>query len=265
MNLTFCPPLVALVTGMEHSCTTYLSQIITLHPRVNAGFECGLLLADQPARFSDIRPFYDWMIGAPDGQWRISPEDMQEVCRATSWLEAYRRIVRYSPLFSGQVDLLVDKTPAYIRQLTAVMEKVPGVPVVVATKHILLQYHSYKKRGWELDNFAALYVQAQQSLQEAQRKYCGRILVVSHGELVRKRWDQLRRICHFVGLNVPHRRRFKSRLAHSNRHYFTRPTGHPPYRYAEQLSRAEANIDPAERRVLETLPDMAVCDEKRAA
>ena len=38
--------LVAIVTGMQHSGTTYLNNIINSHPRIMSGFECGIGVDD---------------------------------------------------------------------------------------------------------------------------------------------------------------------------------------------------------------------------
>jgi hypothetical protein len=38
--------ILCIVTGMEHSGTTHLSKILSAHPEIMSGFECGLLLSN---------------------------------------------------------------------------------------------------------------------------------------------------------------------------------------------------------------------------
>ena len=86
MSATIKQP-IALVTGMEHAGTTYLSSLIKCHPLVNGDFECGVLLAESPADFRNISPFYGWMLRAKNPkQWGIS-EDKMEIILAGSIIQ----------------------------------------------------------------------------------------------------------------------------------------------------------------------------------
>ena len=54
--------LALLITGMEHSGTTFLGNILN-DKLINAkgAFECGLLLAKSPEDFVNLKPFHFWM------------------------------------------------------------------------------------------------------------------------------------------------------------------------------------------------------------
>lgn len=90
-------PVAAIVTGIEHSGTTHLGNLLRCHPSLSGGLECGVLLGDSPADFPGFSPFYEWMMWTGPGGWGISPDQMDEICRSRSWNEMYRGICRYSP------------------------------------------------------------------------------------------------------------------------------------------------------------------------
>ena len=52
--------ILAVVTGMQHSGTTYLNNIINSHSRIMSGFECGILLGELN-NFENIQPFSEWL------------------------------------------------------------------------------------------------------------------------------------------------------------------------------------------------------------
>ena len=68
--------IVAIVTGMQHSGTTYLNNVINSHPRIMSGFECGILLGNL-RNFVNVKPFSDWLkegnthFGLPDNYLEI--------------------------------------------------------------------------------------------------------------------------------------------------------------------------------------------------
>ena len=50
-----------IVTGLENSGTTIVSELIMLTPELFGGLECGLLLAPSPAHFRHVEPFQRWL------------------------------------------------------------------------------------------------------------------------------------------------------------------------------------------------------------
>ena len=50
-----------IVTGMEYTGRTILSELIMNVPELIGPFETGFLLAEKPADFSNIAPFYQWV------------------------------------------------------------------------------------------------------------------------------------------------------------------------------------------------------------
>ena len=52
--------IIAVITGMQHSGTTYLNNVLNSHSRIMSGFECGILLGEVN-EFHLIKPFSDWL------------------------------------------------------------------------------------------------------------------------------------------------------------------------------------------------------------
>ena len=63
--------IIAIVTGMQHSGTTYLNNVINSHSRITSGFECGILFKNLK-EFDTVKPFSEWLktgkthFGLPD-------------------------------------------------------------------------------------------------------------------------------------------------------------------------------------------------------
>lgn len=193
-------PLIAIVTGLEHSGTTYLSRLITSHPKVDSGFECGVLLADSPKNFVNIQPFYDWMQAEiRKGHWGI--EDMTQVCLAEDWEDMYRNIIQYSPIFKDKSSYILDKTPGYMPKLDQVLEKV-SAPCLVIKKGILFQYLSFKKRGLSLQQFISRYSYYMDGLSKALEKFNDRIYLVEYEELYSNTTNNITDIFEFIDLDI---------------------------------------------------------------
>jgi len=193
--------LIAIVTGLEHSGTTFLSRLITCHPKIDSGFECGVLLANSPQDFKKIQPFYEWMqTTVENGHWGIKKEDMIQVCSAKNWEEMYHRIILYSPIFKDKSSYILDKTPAYMPKLNNVLEKV-NVPCLVIKKDILFQYFSFKKRGLSLEQFISRYKSYMNGLLKALEKFNSRIYIIEYEELYFNAMKGVENIFNFINAN----------------------------------------------------------------
>lgn len=160
------PPLLGIVTGMEHSGTTLLSQLLINRVKhVDSGFECGVLLAQSPKEFNKIQPFYDWFcLPAKIGHWGLTPQMRSWVCNTGSFMDFYDRLrIMFSLSQRKGVAQLIDKTPAYIYDLKNVLDKV-SCPVVITYKSVELLYLSYKKREVTLPDFLIRYKKYKESV-----------------------------------------------------------------------------------------------------
>lgn len=194
--------LAAVVCGMPFSGTTYLSRMISAHPLIDSGFECGLLFGNTPKQFPESGRYYEWMMDLkPPYNWNLTQEQLDEVCHAASFGEAYAKIVQHCHLFQGSKELVLDKTPAYIYQLKEVMNKVQNVPFVITQKAPLNQYYSFKKRDQSLDFFLDRYAVSKQAIDEvlADSELRDRLLVMQFADLVEMPGKSYRKIMQFIG------------------------------------------------------------------
>ncbi|TGD74889.1 sulfotransferase [Mangrovimicrobium sediminis] len=120
-------PLRAIVCGYEKSGTTLINEILRRHPRLDSGHEVGVLLADSPRQFHGKQPYYAFF----KQTWKVTDEQMQEICDTDAWGEFYARARMISPLITDKTVELFDKTPVYMLHLREVLAKVPGIPCVV--------------------------------------------------------------------------------------------------------------------------------------
>jgi len=208
-------PLIGIVTGLEHSGTTWLADLIRGHPEISGGFECGVLLANSPAEFPHVTPFYEWMLKARHpSHWAITPEKMEYIVAAPNWDDMYRRIIESSPLFNDRVCNLLDKTPRYLPGLKYIMQKVDA-PVIVIYKPVHYQYTSFKKRDFTLDGFIAHYTAYIGGLFEAYKKFGERIMVVMHEDLVRNTTSVLQHVFRFLKVPVPETTHLQDKVFHT--------------------------------------------------
>ena len=130
-------PLVGIVTGLEHSGTTIMSWQIKNMPGVWSGFELGFLNATTPADFAGSK-FAAMMTSryARTHLWNISAEGMRRIYDAPCFFDMYERLIEVDGYFRAMPRgvRVLDKSPCYVRDLSAVLRRVPGVPCIVMVK-----------------------------------------------------------------------------------------------------------------------------------
>ncbi|MEZ5277165.1 MAG: sulfotransferase [Opitutaceae bacterium] len=195
---------VVIVTGIEHSGTTLLAELLLQHPGLAGGFEGGLLLASEPARFPEIDPWYEWMMDSVEaGYWGIPESLIHRVCQADNWRAAYEAIRETSPLFRGRTSRLLDKTPAYQACLPRVMARAPaGTPCLVIEKTPVDLWRSFRKRTTFAD-FEERRRHYHQSWREAQETCGNQLLRIRYETLCQDLEGELERAFRFIGLESP--------------------------------------------------------------
>lgn len=189
--------LFAIVTGMEHSGTTILSQFIKSSPSLFGGFEGGFLLAKDPQSFVKIQPFYNWTL-IPEG-WGLSEAERSELCRARSHAEMFTFLIRNSPVMAKD-SYIVDKTPRYVYSLDEVMLRAPDVPVVVTMKRKEMIRSSWKSHGRSDEFFEIMYRKSSESIARALSLFPSRIHFVSMDSLEKNPHTVLGDVFSFLGL-----------------------------------------------------------------
>ena len=93
-NTTMQSELSFLICGLEHSGTTMASDLFREHPEVDSGFECGVLLCDNPSDFLTLTPFRNHMAVG----WGINEEDLTYACQAVNFDGFYERLFERSSI-----------------------------------------------------------------------------------------------------------------------------------------------------------------------
>lgn len=176
----------AIITGLEHSGTTITSSLVMSAPNLFGGFECGLLFAATPAEFQKVEPFYDWMlIPASQRMWGLTEQQREALLEHSCHAEQYHQIRQQSALYETPNDQswIVDKTPFYIYELVEVMDRTPGVPVLVTQKNREEQLASFRRHGGESEETEKIFQRrtetAANQLAKALEKYPDRIHVIN--------------------------------------------------------------------------------------
>ena len=193
---------IAVVSGMPHSGTTYLSQLICENTDIaNCAFECGVLLAsNSPRDFSSVSPFYDWLcMPVESGQWGLSKNDRDWACDTDSWEEFYQRLALKSPIVETD-QYILDKTPAYCYSLEAIMQKVPDTHFFISIKDPHSHYCSFKKRNIPLSIFIRKLNVFHRSLNGAKALHPERIHTIQHQSLCEEPKRVINRI--FSTINI---------------------------------------------------------------
>ena len=150
----------AIITGPEHSGTTIIHNIINSHPKINSGFECGILLEDLN-KFHNVKPFSDWLSW---GGWMFGlPDNYKDDIKDMNYQQVYdyisknkgkqdkgheQKLIRSTPFY-------IDKTPRYIYNFEKIYKKIPyKIPIFIIFKHYKnLFYSKVMKRKTPINSF----------------------------------------------------------------------------------------------------------------
>lgn len=187
--------IVAIVTGMQHSGTTYLNNIINSHPRIMSGFECGILLGNLN-NFEQVKPFSDWL---KTGKTHFGlPDDYLEKIKNMNYEQVYNYIQAnkgskndcfYQTLIKKCANF-TDKAPAYIYQLENIHNKIAHlkIPIIIVLKNYDEVYYSWViKRGLSHQMFITNLVMCIESLKFISRNPNANIYVIQYNDLINKK------------------------------------------------------------------------------
>lgn len=118
-----------LICGLEHTGTTLISDLFRQLPGVDSGFECGVLLRSSPREFETLQPFANNMLKG----WGITREQFAHCCDTDDFQEFYARLLPAATALDEGTTTIFDKTPRYLSELTAVLDRC-DCPAVVSYK-----------------------------------------------------------------------------------------------------------------------------------
>lgn len=198
--------LVAIVTGMQHSGTTYLNDVINSHSKITSGFECGILLKSLE-NFHTVSPFNVWLktnsrhFGLPDNY--LSKIKKMTYSQAYEYIgknkgskddSKYQKLVKHSPYFT-------DKTPAYIYEIQNIYIKtLPlSIPIFIVLKPYDEIYKSWViKRGHPLSMLEQSLLKCIESLKFIEKTKKKNIYLFEYNDLMNKSEKYNQFIIHII-------------------------------------------------------------------
>lgn len=192
-----------LVSGLQLSGTSYISQLLTIHPKINAGFECGVLNYKSPRQFGNQQPVtYKWLYaGGSKHRWRVGEKNLEKICKTDEFYKFYEGIIKHSPLFDEEKIMMIDKFPGYVFNLKKVLSKSEDLPMIIVEKNPYFQYQSYKKRGWGVEEFVDYWQEYREQIVEVQNdeQFASRVMVMPFKKVTEDLVWALRKIYKFLG------------------------------------------------------------------
>ena len=201
--------LAAIVCGYEKSGTTLISGMLRDQPGLGAGFEGGLLLAASPRAFRR-ETFHYLLMGR---EWGLTAAELHEVTDTEDFEEGYRRLRELSPVIADKSVRLVDKTPAYMRELDQVLDRYPDTKCVVSVRDPRALFNSWAgvlttHPGGEdsyinanFDYFVDRFTSYAQGYRRASAAHPRRVMLVKMEELTQSPAASFAGIFSFLSLN----------------------------------------------------------------
>ena len=175
--------LSCIITGMENSGTTFLSQNIASHSLIKGGFECGILLGNIN-NFEKVLPFSKWLKNA-DYQYGLPNNYLDEI-KNMNYKEIYDYIcinkgnqgTSHDQLILKGASFIYDKTPRYVYHLQEILRKIKdsnlNIPVFIICKNFdLLYYSRVIKRNGCVNNYLSyikLFIKQMKYLKENKKE-----------------------------------------------------------------------------------------------
>ena len=160
------PELSFLICGLEHSGTTMASDLFREHPEVESGFECGVLLCENPSEFLSFVPFRNHMAVG----WGINEDDLSYACQAQSFDLFYQRLFERSSIVQNKKPTFIfDKTPRYVTQLETVQSRLDLPAIVLIKDPRSLALSDFKRSGKKIEEIDSWY----EKWKEPKRLYMG--------------------------------------------------------------------------------------------
>lgn len=144
-----------IICGLEHSGTTLASDLVR-SPSCDSGFECGVLLADNPRGFQSYPPFSQNILSG----WQITEDQFNECCQEDTFSAFYDKLYFYSALFDENlIKKRFDKTPRYITQLKNVLQKHEAPVLALIKDPRSIAWSDFRRSKQDLQNLDHWYDQ----------------------------------------------------------------------------------------------------------
>jgi hypothetical protein len=207
--------LFAIITGIEHSGTTMTSSLVMNAPNLYGAFESGMMLFDDTTkhyvndmdRMNKTKEslFYKGLTAPVTNHfWGLSDGHRDEIFeKARCPVEQYNILRKHSPIYKSQKteeSWIIDKTPAYYHNLFSIMQRTPGVPVIVTKKEDEAVRHSLQKRGASNSEIERRLSNFHRELDLCRTNFPERLFVLDHTEFTRYPNKVMTDLFAFLGL-----------------------------------------------------------------
>ena len=180
---------LVIVTGPERNGTTYLSKLICSIPNIYCGFETGLLLDND---FKKCEPFCKWIYHGRE-QWGLSKE-INLFDNNLSFDDKYKLLFENKGSYN-KINLhqklifnskyIVDKTPAYFRNLEFVRKNSNNIPIIISIKYLKDYYISLcVKRNSSFEEFKNLYLKNLETLEWIKNEKPNNIFLFLYDDII---------------------------------------------------------------------------------
>lgn len=211
-NNTSTHGLRAIVTGLEHSGTTLTGSLLFNSPCVIGAHETGYLISDSPKVIERAQPWFEWNVARSHHKslnYRLIPSDIQAMRNTTTFFHMYHVLRHRSYLFNDLNDeeycekpyQMIDKTPRYVypQYFERILDKTPGVPVVVTQKNYETLQKSWNRRKGNLTR--EFYDETFNNVWKMKEKYPNRILLIHEEDLMEHPDAVMTDVFNHVGLD----------------------------------------------------------------
>jgi hypothetical protein len=143
---------LAILTGVIHSGTTLLLEMLKSHPDIYADYEIGLLYAEDLS----AKSFREWyskhylFFQFLNRSYNFCEKDIEFLGTSKNWPAVYHNLfnlIKAKDLHARSRNILIDKTPEYSLILDSITERLPGVPIIGIVRDPRSVYNSWLKRN----------------------------------------------------------------------------------------------------------------------
>lgn len=193
--------LFCIITGIEHSGTTMTSSLVMNAPNLYGAFELGILMAKTPRDFREGF-FFDGITKPTTSHfWGLTEHQREQMQAASCVAEQYNIVRKYSPIYEAlNTSWLVDKTPAYYRDLYAIMQRTPKIPFVVTQKNDDSIRKSLTKRNTGRRQIEKMLKNFHRQLNLAKKHFPERLFVLNYTSFEKDPNRNMNELFSFLGL-----------------------------------------------------------------
>jgi len=191
------------VCGYERGGTTLVTEILRSTNLYSSGFECAILSATNQKNLAQNFKVFNIQKG-----WLLDCGDMDHIINSKSYGEVYKKLTESSQVFDSN-KILFDKTPAYMKELSKIIQRSPSSKYVVICRDPRAVIYSWLKRNphvdlahtESMDHYTKRYLSYFEGYNNALKKYSGKIFLLSYEKLCTNPEKEVAKLFVFLGIS----------------------------------------------------------------